>query len=63
MISISHIPCYYGNSVVLAARVKHGNKQHPGLLSACRTWVPNPTLEMAKLQAYVSVAIVTTFQY
>ena len=26
MISISHIPCYYGNSVVLAARVKPGSQ-------------------------------------
>ena len=33
-ISISHIPCYYGKLVVMAARVKPGNKQHPGLLSA-----------------------------
>ena len=26
--------CYFGNSVVLAARVNPGNKQHTGLLSA-----------------------------
>ena len=30
MIRISHIPCCYGNSVVMAARVKPGNKQHLG---------------------------------
>ena len=30
MISISHISCYYGNSVAKAARVKPGNKQYPG---------------------------------
>ena len=30
MIRVSHIPCYYGNSVVMAARVEPGNKQHPG---------------------------------
>ena len=34
MISTSHIPCYYGNSVFMAARVKPGSKQHPELLSA-----------------------------
>ena len=65
MISISHIPCYCGNSVVMATRVKFGNKQHSGLLSAGRSRVPNTTLEevqMAELQAYVSVAMVTTFQ-
>ena len=28
------IPCYYGNSVVMAVRVKPGNKQHLRLLSA-----------------------------
>ena len=32
MLSISPITCYYGDSVVLAAGVKPGNKQHPGLL-------------------------------
>ena len=37
MISISHIPCYHGNIVVLAARVKPVNKQHPRLLSASST--------------------------
>ena len=30
MIGISHIPCCYGNSVVMAAKVKPGNKQHLG---------------------------------
>ena len=30
--TISHIPFYYSNSVVMANRVKPGNKQHPGLL-------------------------------
>ena len=63
MISISR---YYGNSVVLAVRVKPRNKQCPGLLSAWRTCVLNTTLDglqMAKLQAYVSVAMVTVFQY
>ena len=34
MIGISHMPCYNGNLVVLAARMKPGNTQHPGLLSA-----------------------------
>ena len=34
MISISHIPCYYGNSVAMATIVKPGNKKNPGLLSA-----------------------------
>ena len=29
MIGISHIPCYYGYSVVIATRVKPGNKQTP----------------------------------
>ena len=28
MTSISHIPCYYGNSVVLEAKVRPGSKQH-----------------------------------
>ena len=60
------MPCYYGNSVVMATRVKPGNKQQPKLLSGLRRFVPNMTLEefqMAKLQAHVSVAMVTTFQY
>ena len=30
MISISHVLCYYGSSFVMVARVKPGNKQHPG---------------------------------
>ena len=29
MIGISHIPCYYGNTVVLAARVKPSKQATP----------------------------------
>ena len=50
----------------MATRVKRGNKQYPGLLSALRSCVPNMTqeeLQMTKLQAYVSVAMATAFQY
>ena len=50
----------------MATRVKPGNQQHPGLLSAWKSCIPSTTLEelqMAKLQTYVSVTMVTTFQY
>ena len=66
MISIKHISCYYGNSVIMATRAEPVNEQHPGLLSGCRSCVPNTTpeeLQMAKLQARASVSMVRTFQY
>ena len=55
MLSISHIPCCYGNSVVIAARAKPGNKQHPGYATR--------RASNGKVASIYSVAMVTTFQY